>query len=577
MSLLVGESPPGNLCLDSNTCHPAAVMHLHPLNTSSPHLHYAIYAPSIIASSIIAPPTHIYASPSPLALASAGVSLDRSRDPPQMLPTAVSMTNDPPQTAVSVSMTNDPSELSHPHEFFPRENNYEQISSYASLPHEDLPPSSPLLPPLNVEHNLFSSERREPSPHSKHSKNDPNRCRLSNDEEGNDIDVNDDDDDSAVLNRSSTSDAASRVRDSRRETSPSTRIEDRESISNRRDGGDKSPANEQPQKTPPPLESERPRPTKKRTKGSNDALVFPCQQCEKTFNRKPNLVRHEKIHLGDRPFACPKCGKFFSQMAHLKKHLTTTTAHDLDASTGGDGEEIGGGGGVRDDAETADENVTTIIKLGENLTAASRKPQTPQNLTKVQGHENDRSQDRKGGDLGTNTIVNVDKREKPKAFECSECGRRFASSDVFLVHERRCKAAGVGEKPAVGSKTYKCHVCPKSFMKLTYLAIHKRRSHSKNGKTNDSNKHSCRQCPKLFSSVSGLHYHSRTHSKSAKVFLCSYCPKSFLNSSNLTTHVRIHTGEKPFKCRDCHKSFSQSTTLIAHRRIHTGERPFQVS
>jgi uncharacterized Zn-finger protein len=51
--------------------------------------------------------------------------------------------------------------------------------------------------------------------------------------------------------------------------------------------------------------------------------TFTCSHCEKSFTRKPNLIRHEKIHLGERPYQCPLCSKYFSQMTHLKKHQLT--------------------------------------------------------------------------------------------------------------------------------------------------------------------------------------------------------------------------------------------------------------
>ena len=46
------------------------------------------------------------------------------------------------------------------------------------------------------------------------------------------------------------------------------------------------------------------------------------QGCFKSFHRKSDLIRHERIHVNDRPHACtwPNCGKRFGQKHALKVH-----------------------------------------------------------------------------------------------------------------------------------------------------------------------------------------------------------------------------------------------------------------
>jgi len=39
---------------------------------------------------------------------------------------------------------------------------------------------------------------------------------------------------------------------------------------------------------------------------------FSCKLCEKNFLTKANLIRHERIHSGEKPYDCQVCNNFFT-------------------------------------------------------------------------------------------------------------------------------------------------------------------------------------------------------------------------------------------------------------------------
>ena len=48
--------------------------------------------------------------------------------------------------------------------------------------------------------------------------------------------------------------------------------------------------------------------------------VYNCSDCEYTTTRKGDLVKHERIHTGTKPFHCNYCNREFTQSSHLAVH-----------------------------------------------------------------------------------------------------------------------------------------------------------------------------------------------------------------------------------------------------------------
>ncbi|KAL5261964.1 hypothetical protein ACHWQZ_G007612 [Mnemiopsis leidyi] len=98
--------------------------------------------------------------------------------------------------------------------------------------------------------------------------------------------------------------------------------------------------------------------------------------CNKTFGRNEERTRHEKIHLGLKPYQCTKCYKKFGRKDHLKQHNRTHTRQqsleeeESSNSTNNNKQELQASSSVHDQGNGPDSSTFSDMSGNNNINSA---------------------------------------------------------------------------------------------------------------------------------------------------------------------------------------------------------------
>lgn len=266
-----------------------------------------------------------------------------------------------------------------------------------------------------------------------------------------------------------------------------------------------------------------------------------CPVCARAFDSVKTLNRHIQCHTEERPYHCVHCKKRFKHMHGLKRHQIYAICHRKIAR----------------------------FTWKKEQTQASKVPVWCSNcgkhfeyLSALRDHQEN--------------VCKVDLRDVMK---CNDCDKEFKSMTMLKVHQRihdplYCKECGkiLANEPAferhkLMHRPMQCTMCEKTFTLLRRLREHYEKDHDFTGP------YPCPQCDKSFITLSYLAIHQRIH-KGEFPFSCDLCSEKFRSSNCLTVHLRKHTGEKPFLCWQCGKSYRSASELTVHMGTHSEEKPW---
>nr|XP_020469342.1 zinc finger protein 585A-like [Monopterus albus] len=333
-----------------------------------------------------------------------------------------------------------------------------------------------------------------------------------------------------------------------------------------------------------PADASREPPSAPVQKVSKKALKV-CPVCSRAFDSVKTLNRHVQCHTDDRPYHCVHCKKRFKHMHGLKRHQIYAICHKK--ITTFLWKKMPRAGPSHSEVLGTDPQQGPLLKIpvwcsncGKHFEYLSALKEHQENMCKVEVREI--------MNLREDTQQRACFREAQtdaQANAVHNCDKTFIQLSYLAIHQRIHK----GEFP------YICSMCPEKFRSSNCLTVHQR-------KHTGEKPFLCWQCGKCYRSASELTVHMGTHSEErpwactqcdmayrTKLQLtnhieqihigvrypCNICGKPFMKETSLKRHELIHTGERPHQCTVCGKTFLTANELRLHTRYHTGERPYK--
>ena len=267
---------------------------------------------------------------------------------------------------------------------------------------------------------------------------------------------------------------------------------------------------------------------------------FQCQNCDKSYNTKRELVNHEKrIHLGRFDFLCELCSKSFVDQLSLKRHKA---------------------------------NIHEPLKYKCHICQKSRFGQRShlnEHLSQVHGCVRVTCEYCKKvlRDIKSKNqhVLSMHHRENC-SFQCGFCSKKFCNESLLKRHEKKKHKREYYLFDKLDNETISENVTTLTYKSCTTTNSIFANDSVFNQDDDDFVENNVEQT--LLAEI---------EDGPSMIFTCSTCNKDFANDKELRRHVRkCHYGSetrmKNFKCDLCPKHYSSRESLRRHiREFHENQ------
>lgn len=265
-----------------------------------------------------------------------------------------------------------------------------------------------------------------------------------------------------------------------------------------------------------------------------------CNQCGKTFYRKPNLNLHMKRHLDVKPYECSLCPKSFITRQKLEEHMNGHSGNKPIKCTLCD-RTFG-----RHSNLIQHRNVHHLKVKKKIKDYVCRCGEVFHSLRKLEWHKEVHD-------------------SKPKT--CPFCSQKFIHSASVTRHVRRSHMPDYLPGDNREFENVQCPICEKIYLRSS-LMVHMRVH-------NGEKPFVCKICNKRFSTKWNLELHNWTHqSRSNMPFKCNICKSAFFRESDYIAHLNSHKNFKPFTCNICGQKFIRKYNCLRHQEEHKKAKRF---